>query len=67
MPGAQPFSIQLGQSLLTNGPSCSARQEPFAHGIMRADYVRHATHLQSFDKIQARTIRAALMEPSGQR
>jgi hypothetical protein len=70
VPGAPMFfSIALGDVIAHEVGHLLLRANSHSRsGIMRAHVdVQHTMHLQSFDKAQARTIHAALMEPSGPR
>jgi hypothetical protein len=64
MPGAPTyFSIPLGDVIAHEVGHLVLRTNSHSRGgIMRANVDVHAMHLQSFDKTQARTIRATLMD-----
>jgi hypothetical protein len=66
MPGTQVFRIQLGAVIAHEvGHLVLGEQSHSRSGIMRAQIAgRHAIHLASFDKVQARMIRATLSEPA---
>jgi hypothetical protein len=63
-----PLAIQLGAVIAHEvGHLVLPENSHSRSGVMRADMdAQHAIHMQSFNKTQARTIQAALMEPSGQ-
>ena len=66
MPGPKFFAIQLGAVIAHEvGHLVLPEKGHSRHGIMRANVdVQHPTHLPSFEKSQASSIRTMLLEPS---